>query len=320
MKFDYQDLSDRQFEILVEVICKKLFGISVQGFAEGPDGGRDAKFVGIAELFPSKRLPWNGITIIQAKHTNGYNKSFSESDFFHPPSKSTVINNEIPRIKKMREQKQLDNYILFANRRLTGLTECEIRKFLSRECDIPESSLYLCGIEQIEIWLRMFPDIPAMVDLDPVDSPLIINSEELAVVVQALAKNKDKIICVLNNPPVPRVSYEKKNKINNMTEAYANTLRRKYLAETKIISSFLAAPENTDLLELYTTMIDEFQLKILSKRKNYQNFDEVFEYLFSLLFNRDVILRQRKHKRITRALLFYMYWICDIGESENAKA
>ena len=32
-----------------------------------------------------------------------------------------------------------------------------------------------------------------------------------------------------------------------------------------------------------------------------------------LLFNRDPVLRQHAHKRLTRAVLFYMYWNCDIG-------
>ena len=40
MKFDYEDLSDAQFETLVVFLCQRLLGISVQGFAKGPDGGR----------------------------------------------------------------------------------------------------------------------------------------------------------------------------------------------------------------------------------------------------------------------------------------
>ena len=76
----------------------------MQGFAKGPDGGRDAKFVGTAELHPSKAAPWVGTTIIQAKHTNGYNRNFSESDFFSMTAANTVLGKEIPRIKKLREE------------------------------------------------------------------------------------------------------------------------------------------------------------------------------------------------------------------------
>lgn len=82
MKYAYEELSPEQFETLVVLLCQRLLGISVQAFAKGPDGGRDAKFVGTAELFPSSAKPWMGTTIIQAKHTNGYNRNFSEPDFF----------------------------------------------------------------------------------------------------------------------------------------------------------------------------------------------------------------------------------------------
>ncbi|MCK6596454.1 MAG: restriction endonuclease, partial [Bacteriovoracaceae bacterium] len=75
MKFAYEDLHHKQFEELVVLICRKLFGISVQNFSDGADGGRDSRFSGTAENYPSKASPWNGKTVIQAKHTNGYNKS-----------------------------------------------------------------------------------------------------------------------------------------------------------------------------------------------------------------------------------------------------
>ena len=106
MKFDYEDLSDAQFETFVVFLCQRLLGISVQGFAKGPDGGRDAKFVGTAELHPSRAAPWVGTTIIQAKHTNGYNRNFSESDFFSTTAQNTVLGKEIPRVKQLRESKQ----------------------------------------------------------------------------------------------------------------------------------------------------------------------------------------------------------------------
>ncbi len=35
-------------------------------------------------------------------------------------------------------------------------------------------------------------------------------------------------------------------------------------------------------------------------------------------FARDAILRQRPHKPLTRAVVFYMYWNCDIGTQADA--
>lgn len=320
MKYAFEDLGPEQFETLVVLLCQRLLGISVQGFAQGPDGGRDAKFVGTAELHPSKTDPWSGTTIIQAKHTNGYNRSFSETDFFSLTAVNTVLGKEIPRVKKLREAKQLDHYMLFANRRLAGNAETEIRSHIASECSVPAPSIYLCGMEQLELWLKTFGDIAKLANLDPVDSPLIVSPDDLAEVVQALARNKAEVAAVLDDPPTPRVSYYEKNTLNNMTPKYAKALRQRYLKETAQIRTFLSAPENVEILRSYETVADEFQLKIIAKRKDYQTFDEVMEYLLDLLFARDPVLRQRAHKRLTRAVLFYMYWNCDIGELADASA
>ncbi|MEM6405058.1 MAG: ABC-three component system protein [Pseudomonadota bacterium] len=317
MKYAYEDLSDDQFEKLIVLLCQELLGSSAQGFAKGPDGGRDAKFIGTADLHPSRSKPWSGTTIIQAKHTNGYNKHFSESDFYSPGSRSCVLNKEILRIKKLREAKQLDHYMLFANRRLTGNSESEIRSYLSKQCDIPELSIYLCGIEQLEMWLKKFPDIAKVANLDMVDSPLIVNPDDLSEVIEALV-GYDQAKLIADDPPVPRVSYADKNKINNMSVEYADSLQKKYLKDTAQIRTFLSTPENDELMRRYENAVDEFQSKIIAKRKNYQSFDEVMNYLVDLLFNRDPVLK--KHKRLTRVMLFYMYWNCDIGSENNASS
>jgi len=319
MKFADEDLSDGQFETLIVFLCQKLLGISVQGFAKGPDGGRDAKFVGTADLHPSKAAPWVGTTIIQAKHTNGYNRNFSESEFFNPTAANTVLGKEIPKIKKLRENKQLDHYMLFANRRLAGNAESEIRAYISTECNIPQSSIYLCGLEQLELFMRTFPDVPGKAQLDPVDSPLTVTSDDLAEIVQALARQSGAVAKLLDYPPTERVKYDAKNALNNMSDEYAKGLLKRFLKETSQIRTFLAAPENIDLQRMYETVVDEFQFKIIAKRKDYQTFDMVMEYLLDLLFSRDPILRQHAHKRLTRIMLFYMYWNCDIGESGDAE-
>jgi len=320
MKYAYEDLSDDQFETLVVLVCQRLLGISVQGFAKGPDGGRDARFTGVAELHPSTASPWADTTIIQAKHTNGHNRNFSEKDFYSEQSNNTVIGKELDRIKALREANELDHYILFANRRLTALADTEIKKHISTECGIPIEDVYLCGVEQLEILLKRFPDIATEAELDPIDSPLIVSPDELAEVVQAFHQHKNGLKAVLDDPPTERVRYETKNRINNMSAEYARSLRKKYLKETGQIRTFLAAPENLEILRCYESVVDEFELKIIAKRKHYQRFDDVMEYLLDLLYNRDPVLRQKGHKRLTRAMLFYMYWNCDIGEDEDAEA
>lgn len=313
MKYAYEDLSPEQFELLVIFICQKLLGMGVQGFATGRDGGRDAKFIGLAQLHPSTTRPWDGKVVIQAKHTNGYNRSCSETDFFNPNSDNTVIGDEVPRVRQLKADDELDHYMVFTNRRLTAGTEAAIRKHLSTACGMAETSIAMFGLDDLERLLKTFPGIADEADLDPVDSPLIVSPQDLAEVVEALAKHRTAFSEVGDTPPTPRVSYEAKNRTNNMTPDYAKAIRKKYLKDAAQIRAFLAAPENEALLRAYEGVVEEFELKILAKRKDYQTFDEVMEYLLDLLFKRDAVLRQRPHKGLTRAVIFYMYFNCDIG-------
>ena len=318
MKYVYEDLESSQFETLVVEICKKLFGVSVQGFAPGRDQGRDAKFVGVAKLHPSKAAPWEGTTIIQAKHSNGGYRSCSESDFFSESSDNTVIGKEVPRVQALKATGQLDHYILFTNRRLTAQTESEIRQHLASQCNLPEVSIYLCGVEKLEDLLRTFPDIPDRVRLDPVDSPLIVAPEDLAEIIQALGKIKNQLKGSPYAPPTPRTPYEEKNRLNDLCPDYAEEWRKRYLEESGQIEKFLAAPEKFELMQTYESVIEEFQMKIISKRKDHQSFSSLLEYLFDLLFGRDPILRKQGNKRLVRSIMFYMYWNCDIGKDANA--
>lgn len=320
MKYAYEDLSPEQFERLVVFLCQKLLGVGVQGFATGRDGGRDAKFIGLAQLHPSTSRPWDGKVVIQAKHTNGFNKSCSETDFFNPKSQNTTLGEEIPRIAALKADDELNHYMIFTNRRLTAGTEQAIRLHLSRTCGIAEESIALFGLDDLERFLKSFPEIADQADLDPVDSPLIVSSDDLAEVVEALARQRGVFTEVADMPPVPRTTYEEKNAINNMTADYARRIRIRYLKEAAQIRAFLAAPENDELLRAYEGIVEEFELKILAKRKDYQSFDDVMEYLLDQLFARDAVLRQRPHKALTRAVVFYMYWNCDIGTDADAKA
>lgn len=322
MKYAYEDMSDEQFERLVVVICQRIMGISTQGFAKGPDGGRDAKFIGTAELFPSKSSPWVGTTIIQAKHTNGYNRNCSESDFYNKKNKTnpnTVIGGELIRIKKLKDKGELDNYVLFTNRRLTGNAESEICKTISEYIEVDIASVKIIDINQIEIYLKWYPEIVRIADLDPIDSPLIVSPDDLAEVIQAFASQASSIIKNSADNDIKRTSYERKNQLNNMTEKYSNELKRRYLKDVNEIESFLSAAENSELRERYDLATEEFCLNIIAKRKDYQTFDEIMNHLSQLLVDRDPILKQAKYKRLVNTMLFFMYWSCDIGENEDAE-
>lgn len=317
MKYDYENLSDGQFEQLVVSICFYLFGAGVQGFATGKDGGRDAKFVGTATHIPSGAAPWVGTAIIQAKHTQGFNKKFSDSDFYSESSASAVINKELPRITALRKANGLDHYMLFSNRRLTAISESKIRAAISKECGIPESSIMLCGVEQIEMWLKAFPQAAVLAEISPIDSPLLVSPEEIADVVEALTDTFASASAAVGES-LERVSYAEKNELNGMSDAFSKELLKKYLKHTKMIEDFLADPSNEDLLNKYQAAVEELQLNVIAKRKAHQSFDDIFVYLLRLLCDRDPTLRA--NKKLTAIVLFYMYWSCDLGITEEGNA
>ena len=120
MGYPFEDIGGTQFESVVLQCMKKLFGAGVQGFSAGRDGGRDARFVGTADRFPSAASPWTGTTIGQANHTIETNAHYSDPGF-SGSAKSSVLSKEIVRIKNLVKAGELDNYILFSNRRLGAL-------------------------------------------------------------------------------------------------------------------------------------------------------------------------------------------------------
>lgn len=313
MSYPYEDLDDKQFERLVVQCMRKLFGPGVQAFAAGRDGGRDALFVGTAERFPSTASPWEGTTVCQAKHTLGTNRHFSESSF-GGTANSSVISEELPRIKKLVENEELTNYILFSNRRLGGVFGPELTARIAEEAGIAKDRVFLVGTEHLDDLLKEFPEVVALANIDPVDGPLLVSSADLAEVILAIGDELGAPTSFAE--PVDRVSFETKNAINSMTPEFADELSRRYMGRTKQIEDFLADPGNSEPLARYEAAVEDFQLKIIAKRKNHQTFDEVFNHLVEVLVSRDGVLARRPS--LVRAMLFYMYWHCDIGMSVDA--
>ena len=125
MNYPLHELNWQEFEEVVISICDEILGIGTIKFADGKDGGRDAKFTDTANNFPSQASPWNGKFIIQAKHTLKQNASCSDNEFIK------ILNKEIKSIEKLQEDNKLDNYLLFTNRKLTGLQDPKIENLLT---------------------------------------------------------------------------------------------------------------------------------------------------------------------------------------------
>lgn len=319
MKIVYEDLLDEQFEDLVIAICRRLFGEGVTGFARGKDGGRDAKFHGKAECFPSSQSPWKGVTVIQAKHTYSRNSHYRENNFFSPTSDSAELTIEANRAKALYRNGNLDNYILFANRKLTALTELELQDWFSENTGIPKESLHFVGIEELERARKRFPEIIDEAEINAATYPLLVDPDGLAEVVERMAKKisasttKDSI-----ESDTFRLPHAEKNKLNNISDQYAEEMRRRFLKHSHQMDDFFADPINSKYAQLYKNACDDFQMKFLAKfpKKSDTGFAPAMESFIQHLVSSDFILK--KHISITRALVYYMYWQCEIGRKPDA--
>lgn len=309
-----EDLDDMQFERLTVECMRKLFGSGVKSFAPGPDGGRDAMFNGTAERFPSEAEPWTGVTIGQAKHTMATNSHFSDPDFSGGKD-DAVLEKEKKRVKKLVKSNEIDCYFLMTNRRQGGVVGPKLEKDFSEATGLARDRVFFAGSEFVNDLIHRYPDLPELAKIDPIDGPLLVSSWEIAEVILAISEELDTSVAAPSSP-VDRVSFENKNKLNSMSEEFADKLKKNYLRYSLQIEQFLAEPGNEEALANYENAVEDFQLTIIAKRKDFQSFDDVFNHLFTTLASRDGVLG--RNRRLLRTMLFYMYWHCDIGKVPDA--
>lgn len=310
--YRYEELSPTQFENLIVDICRDLFGLGVQGFATGPDGGRDARFCGTANSFPSIRDPWIGTTIIQAKHTSRVDASFSDTDF---SGKGKILESEIPRITKLIQANDLDHYALFSNRKLTGNNNTKMEQAVSSSCGLAPRDVHIAGIEYIDLHLRDHKSIAERHGLDLLAAPLRITRDGIAEIIDAIRDAIQPGNTVPDDEPVDRTSLERKNELNGISDDEIEPFRRKYLKETAMIKDFLADPINETILKKYNEAVEELNTRLPHLVSVYGDFMGAWHGIYDIMINHNEILRQ--NPKLVKAVQFYMYWNCDFGRSEN---
>lgn len=308
MRIDYHDLYDYQFEDLVAAICAFLLGQGIQKFSSGKDGGRDARFTGKANEFPSQQSPASGLFVVQAKHTENPWAKLSDANF-SGDGESSVVSEEIPRIKALTAANELDHYILFTNRRSGGRATADIESRIREETGLDSVTVY--GIESIDQQLKLYPRSFEIAGVNDFQGPLRVLPDDLAEIIVALA---DALKAGDANYPRLKLDREKfadKNKRNELSDDAANSIRKTYLKDFSAIRRFLGIPANRELREKYEDTAAEFNAEIIERRARGASMDTLINDLIHRLLYRDGDLR--RNKRLTRTVLYYMYWICDLG-------
>lgn len=302
-------MNEDDFEQLTISICSMILGEGVIPFAKGSDGGRDGRFSGKANCFPSETKPWDGKFVIEAKHTSKENASCSDYDF-----KKRLKNEVIPAIKRNLKNNKIDFYLLFTNRKLTGKQDETIENYIDEETGVKN---VIIGDERIQQFLRKYPEIVRAEQLNLLLRPLQFDEEDLKdIVIKVHQSIPEKEKLESNYMEIKYLELYEKNKLNTLGMGYFDDVMKNSFLYFGFIKAFLADTINEKFKELYYDTTDEINAKINLNRNEYACFELILEDLFDYVISNNVGLKGKK--RLVRVFLHYMYCNCDIGKKNNA--
>ncbi len=312
MDYRLENISKDDFERLVNMICQKILGIGVIEFAEGKDGGRDGIFTGTAENFPSSKDSWKGKFIIQAKHVSSPIASCSDNSF-----QNKIEKEEIPKLKKLKANNKIDNYLLFTNRKFTGVKGIRLVDTIRKEVGI--DNVEIIGKEFINSHLAQNKAIRDVFDLDKYTLPFDFTDTDLKELVvnfkNEINKSKHELKHSIDKIATDLRFIEKdiKNEKNKLSKVFFdNVMKENSLKYFSQIDDFLQNPINEELSETYLDIAMELNSIITIKRDDFLAFEEVFIYLYNYVKDRNEDLKRQK--RFISIFLHYMYFNCDIGK------
>ena len=309
----YENLSDDDFEHLVISICRKVLGIGCKTFSTGKDGAKDSWFSGTAQDFPDKVSPWSGKFNIQAKHTKTLNSSCSDNNF--SVNKSSVLDKEIDRLNEVTILTPFDNYIIFTNRKLSGIAHPIIIKKLQNGIGI--RNVEIIGREELDSYLTEFPQIANQFGLHKFLAPLRFYEKDLRDVI-VIFSDKSKAISTEAKSYIKDftvIDKVKKNELNNLSKEYFDFLKEHSIQYFNEIENFLIDPKNVSFARMYSNTVSDLQEAIILERDSFNEFEYIIKHLidYMVLNNEEKLKDLRK---IVRIFIHFMYFNCDIGKTK----
>ncbi|WP_187326958.1 ABC-three component system protein [Martelella lutilitoris] len=305
------ELSYSEFEELCGRICISWLGEGFTTFAPGRDGGRDGKFFGTANTFPSESEPLVGHVVAQAKHTSVDGRSCSDKEF------ERLLKDEHSKISKLIEEGLCDHYVVFTNRRLTGGTE---KKFIAELERLGLTSAHIVGTERLKMALDTMRDLRESLPNRSDTLPFHFDDGEMAAVVKAFNNyvSDDPQSAFDSATDFEKIPIKKKNTLNGLSEDYyTQVIRVDSMPHFERLEAFLRNPRNQSFAERYYDSADELKQKIIVERARFDTFDHVLLFIIERVQKSNPALRGRR--KLVSILTHYMYVNCDIGKKSEAE-
>lgn len=309
--------NDADFEVFAVACCAKILGRGVVGFSKGPDGGRDGLFSGTANDFPSVTTPWktegSKIVVIQAKHTQNLNATTGRKEF------KSIVEGELPKLKKMVEEGKIGFYLLMTNRKETGKSHPELINLIHQQTGLPYENIAILGREYLDRLISSYPEIIREAGLEHLIEVYaeLLTTSHIACVIR---KCKSLVASTKNSQPqdndslLERCDLATKNEKNNASPNFAEIMMSYFDPYIRQIDDVLRNPENGALKEDYKELVLDTKAKLEALYSDdYMN--KRLEDLISLFVKNEKSHVEDFEKRV-RVLVYYMYWNCDIGRKE----
>lgn len=309
-KYYLHEINDSQFEEIVAEICIRILGSAFVNFSAGIDGGRDGVFRGTPNLYPSEASNATGTTIVQAKHTTIPTLHCGLSAF-----KDTIIDEEIARLNKIIPTEAITNYIIFTNRKLSGVTEPEIVNKIKSATNIPNVSIF--GVERLDLFLDKYPEIANKFGLNNFRTPLKFSYNDVSMVVTQLGFTwKSALQNSISKYDLDYTEIENKNIVNNLTVDYFEHIKDNSEQYFYKINNFLEEPSNNTFAEAYFALSEELKGKLIAHQEKFPTFDKAIEEVIELSIQNNHSLQSPYERRIVRVFIHFMYCNCDIGKKK----
>lgn len=305
-QFPLHQMLWQDFEDLVRDIGFRILGASISQFKPGPDGGRDARFDGTPNAWPSASAPEKGQYVLQCKHTQKADACCSHEDF------KKLMRNESPKVKKLAADKELSHYMVFTNRAKPVEEDVAFRDKFKKISGVTGAWLLAQG--EITTLLRAHPEIWESYEGE-IRNPLRFNREDLIEIIHDFAKFIKKPNAQARVESLRHLGLEDKNRINGISAAYFADMQRHTMPQFENIRQFLENPRHEKDLILYRDTADDLRgrLRGMINAGTVTSLEGAMDQIRDEFIASDQ--RFKGKRRWVRTFLDYMYSTCEIGQN-----